>query len=93
MPNKPEFKNKTIAPLWKSQFGGFYTYVKDEEYDALQGIEKGSLLQIREVKPESRKKETSPHAYLEYTLPGDLKPRTTGRQRADKPAAQADEDI
>lgn len=64
--------NKTIAPLWTSQYGGFYTYVKDEAFDALQEVEKGGMLVIKTVPEKSRAKETSPHAYLEYVSKADL---------------------
>lgn len=79
MANENKKYNKTIAPLWKSKFGGFYTYVKDEAYDALQGVEKGGMLLIREVKEASRTKETSPHAYLEYASKADI---AAGKGRA-----------
>lgn len=86
--------NLTVAPLWKGQYGGFYTYVKDEAYDALQAVEKGGMLVIREVKAESRKQENSPHAYLEYMSKSDLDAKrgsSAGKGRGKAASSTADD--
>ena len=63
-----KFKNTTIVPLWKSQYGGFCSNkISAEAFDALQTVEEGGLFVIKVLKDESRKDpEKSPHAYLEF---------------------------
>ncbi len=70
--NEKKF-NMTICPLWSDKFGGFSGLViNDEIFDALQQLEKGGRLVIKTLKPESRKSEKSPHAYLEYISKEDV---------------------
>lgn len=63
MPDNRKFP-LTIAPLWESKFGGYYTYLKPEHFDNLQKVGQTGMIQIKIAK--SRKDERSPHAYLEY---------------------------
>lgn len=71
--NKKKF-DLTIAPLWfaKSGSGNLQVLVTDEIKNAIANIEVGGRLTVKLLKDEQRKKETSPHAYLEAKTKEDV---------------------
>lgn len=69
MANDTETKtyNLSVTPLWNTRNGNLMGIkITDEIYDALQRVEKGGKLMVRFLPDESRKQDTSPHAYIDY---------------------------
>lgn len=59
--------NLTVSPLWNTAGGNFVSLeITDEIFDNLQRVAKGGKLFVKTTKPEYRKNENSPHAYLEF---------------------------
>lgn len=59
--------NETVAALWPTASGNGFksTVLGAKEYDAIQKMELGGRIFIRENKKKGRS-ETDPHFYLEY---------------------------
>lgn len=65
--------NTSIAPLWQTKSGGFYmgpvTFTKEMIDTMVENVKEGGSLIVKIVAPESRKKPTSPQAYLDVVSP------------------------
>ena len=62
--------NLTVVPLKRTYSGNLGWFLSDSSYGelvkAVENMEVGGMLVIKEIKEESRKSDKSPHAYLEY---------------------------
>jgi hypothetical protein len=88
MSDKNKKYNLKVAALWATRSGTMYMSmpVDDQVFDALQQVEKGGKLVFKVLAEESRSKDTSPHAYLEFMSKEDVETYNKGRLLAGKGA-------
>jgi len=65
--------NITLARAYKTKRGYWSIDITAEEYDAIQKIQMGGRLILKEIPEESRKNDKSPQAYFEYMQPHEVK--------------------
>lgn len=64
--------NLSIVRAFKIKNGFWSTEIDEEAFEALQQVRKGGKLVFKELSPESRKSDKSPHGYFEYMSPEEV---------------------
>lgn len=86
--------NLSVTPMWNTRNGNLMGFeIGPEQYDALQRLEKGGKLMVRFLRPDQRKNDRSPDAYLEYLTASEVErykntkeaPAAAPKEEAKKP--------